>query len=144
MTVAALVSALLHLTGNPPGRSFHARLERVAPVLLEVAAAARMDPLLVGAVIWRESAFDQGAVGRHGELGVMQLLPRGWARAVCTDLLNRLLDLRANVECGVRILEWARQKCGGGPERWLSLYNGSGCGPTRYARRVLAVLKWRH
>jgi len=42
----------------------------------QIRAAARrfgVDPLLVKAIVWRESGFDPGVRGRDGELGLMQI-----------------------------------------------------------------------
>ena len=45
-----------------------------------------LDPELVRAVIWRESRFDSRAVGKAGEIGLMQILPNGavaeWSRVM--------------------------------------------------------------
>ena len=51
------------------------------------AAALRhhLPPALVKAVVWRESRFDPGAVGKAGEIGLMQLMDDAaheWAGAV--------------------------------------------------------------
>ena len=54
---------------------WHWRLEHSQdrPIL---AAARRygMDPALVKAVVWRESGFNPRALGRAGEIGLMQLM----------------------------------------------------------------------
>jgi soluble lytic murein transglycosylase len=49
------------------------RGHRYDALIRECAAAHRLPPALVKAVIWRESAFDAAARGTHGELGLMQL-----------------------------------------------------------------------
>jgi len=61
------------------------RLER--KFLPQIGAAARrygVDPLLVRAVVWRESRFHPGARGTKGEIGLMQIQEnsaREWAEA---------------------------------------------------------------
>jgi rubrerythrin len=83
--------------------SMHARVSRA--VLVE-SRAAKLDPLLVLAVIHVESSFDPGAFSRAGAVGLMQLLEptlqtelkrAGLASADPTDPV-------ANVQAGVRYL----------------------------------------
>jgi soluble lytic murein transglycosylase len=51
-----------------------ARLERRFSEPIRAAASRYgVDPLLIRAVIWRESRFRPDARGRHGEIGLMQL-----------------------------------------------------------------------
>ena len=51
-----------------------ARLEgRVAPQIQAAARRYDVDPLLVKAVVWRESRFRPAARGRKGEIGLMQI-----------------------------------------------------------------------
>ena len=54
-------------------------------VILEAAHRYGVPPELVKAVVWRESRFDEGAVGSKGELGLMQLMETAaseWADSV--------------------------------------------------------------
>lgn len=46
---------------------------RYDPFILKAARRYGVDPALVKAVVWRESGFDAGALGRAGEYGLMQL-----------------------------------------------------------------------
>lgn len=72
------------------------------------AAAARhgVDPRLVRSVIWRESRFRAGAVGGQGEIGLMQLLPKGavaeYFRVHRKPPMSRkeLFEVRNNLEIG--------------------------------------------
>lgn len=43
------------------------------PLILRAAKEYRLDPALIKAVIWRESQFDASAMGKAGEIGLMQL-----------------------------------------------------------------------
>lgn len=45
----------------------------LAPLILRAANEYRLDPALIKAVIWRESQFDASAMGKAGEIGLMQL-----------------------------------------------------------------------
>lgn len=73
-----------------------------------IAAAARrygVEPALVKAVVWRESAFDPAARGRAGELGLMQLGESAaleWAEAERLTHFRheQVLDPRTNTLAG--------------------------------------------
>lgn len=71
------------------------------------AAAVRhgVDPALVKAVVWRESWFDPRALGRAGEVGLMQIGPlaaREWAEAERLTGFEhaQLFDPAKNTLCG--------------------------------------------
>ena len=75
----------------------------------EIRAAANrhgIDPQLVRALIWRESRFRARAEGDSGEIGLMQLLPKGavaeYARVHRTRPFSRreLLNVHNNLEVG--------------------------------------------
>lgn len=140
MTPAALAAAVLALLG-PGGRNpvVRARAARVAPVVLAEAQRAHLPAALMMAMAFRESGFRQDVVSAGGDVGLFQVRPSGQARYRCRRL--DLHQLRGNARCAARILRWARELCGGGPERWLGVYAGvRRCGPSHYGRRVLAVL----
>lgn len=75
----------------------------------EIAAAAKrhgLDPELVRALIFRESRFNPRARGSCGEIGLMQVLPRGaaadWARVnkrPCPSE-RQLFEVETNLEIG--------------------------------------------
>jgi soluble lytic murein transglycosylase len=65
----------------------------------------RLDPLLVKAIVWRESAFDPNKVGASGERGLMQVgeaAGQDWAKAgkIETFLPTDLFDARTNLDAG--------------------------------------------
>ena len=84
-----------------------------------IADAARkhgLDPLLVKAMVWRESAFDPSKVGTSGERGLMQVseaAAQDWAAAekIETFVPTDLFDAKTNLEVGT----WYFKK---GLERW--------------------------
>lgn len=133
------LALILTLLGPRPDA---AGVGRLAPVFEAEAQREGVDPRLVVAVAFRESSLRARAVGDAGELGIMQIKPGGQARWRCRGLRWRT-RVRDNIRCGVRILAFARRQCPGrGPRAWLRIYNGTrGCGPSRYARRVLRILK---
>lgn len=74
--------------------------------LIEQAAERHgVSPSLVKAVIWRESKFQPGMTGAHGERGLMQITEAAaadWARAekVETFVPADLFDPKVNIEAG--------------------------------------------
>ena len=84
-----------------------------------IADAARkhgLDPLLVKAIVWRESAFDPSKIGTSGERGLMQVgeaAAQDWAKAekIETFVPTDLFDAKTNLEVGA----WYFKKA---LERW--------------------------
>jgi soluble lytic murein transglycosylase len=77
--------------------------------LIEVAAKRHaIDPMLVKAVIWRESGFEPTALGNDGEVGLMQVLPdrtgaaQDWANYTGVKLPCKgvLFNPEMNIEIG--------------------------------------------
>jgi soluble lytic murein transglycosylase len=76
---------------------------RFDSIIAQAAKRYGMDPVLIRAVVWRESGFDPDARGRAGELGLMQIRDAAaleWAAAehldgfehdACLDPLTNLL-----------------------------------------------------
>ena len=131
MTLAALILALGLLC---PGAG--SRVSILAPVLLTEARTLRTDPVLGGAVAAHESAYRQDAVGKRGELGVMQVKPDGRATRWCKAELKSLHLLRSNVRCGLKLLRHAMRVCSQqvghalGPGKDLRLHVGNPGGAT--------------
>lgn len=106
-----------------------------AATCMAIATAADQRNLpvrLALAVAWNESRFDYYAVGRSGEVGPLQALPRYWCRA---KPCNR-------IAAGLRALAYHldRQPT---HKAALARYNGckSSCSRSRYGRKVLKTLK---
>ena len=97
-----------------------ARFHQFDNIIRAVAAEHGIDPMLVKAVVWRESRFDPRKVGSAGERGLMQVSERAareWARETQVSSFNAqdLLDAKTNLEAGTwylhRALEhWNHQK----------------------------------
>lgn len=68
-----------------------------------------ISPLIVTAVIYRESSFSPRVVSSAGACGLMQVLPR-YSRYTCEQLKNP----RVGIRDGIRALKW-----------WLSWAEGS-------------------
>ncbi len=84
----------------------------------EIAAAAKktgVDPALVKAMVWRESAFHVDKVGTSGERGLMQVgeaAAADWAKAqkIETFMPPDLFEPRTNLEAGTWYLKRAMEK----------------------------------
>ena len=50
-----------------------ARFQQYDPLIHAVSTANKLDPMLVKAVVWRESRFDPRKLGGAGERGLMQV-----------------------------------------------------------------------
>jgi soluble lytic murein transglycosylase len=82
-----------------------ARFQQYDKLILSVAAEHQLDPMLVKAVVWRESRFDRLKYGTAGERGLMQVSERAaneWARENKIENFNfeQLFDPRTNLEAG--------------------------------------------
>ncbi len=73
-------------------------------IIVRVGAAHQVETSLIRAVIWKESRFNARQVGKHGEIGLMQLTEgaaREWAAAVgqkkfvMRDLYNPEININA-------------------------------------------------
>ena len=108
-------------------------------LIADLAAKHGIEPRLLKAVIWRESAFQSDKVGADGERGLMQVgeaAAQDWAKAehIETFLTTDLFDAKTNIEAGAWYLRKAL-------EHWkerdrpvvfaLAEYNA---GPRRVAR----------
>ena len=88
------------------------------------------------AMIWCESRCRPGAIGRIGEVGLMQL------HGVAANVLGlfELVWPRTNILTGARWLGLRVRDCGG-QRAGLSGYNARTCqGGHRYARKVMSVV----
>jgi soluble lytic murein transglycosylase len=110
MLALAAGFALLALRSGDAFYSFYewvspARFQQYNPLISSVAAEHQLDPMLVKAVVWRESRFDRQKVGSAGERGLMQVAPKAateWAHEhkVADFKPDQLLDPQTNLEAG--------------------------------------------
>ena len=83
-------------------------------LIKSVAAEHDMDPMLIKALVWRESRFDSMKFGGAGERGLMQITEpaaREWATANDVDnfRVEELFDPKVNVQAGTWYLARAMQ-----------------------------------
>jgi soluble lytic murein transglycosylase len=81
-----------------------ARFQRYDKLIRTAAAQEHLDPMLLKALVWRESRFDAQKFGAHGERGLMQVSEKAsheWAQQnrvenfVVEDLFDPLINLQA-------------------------------------------------
>jgi len=82
-----------------------ARFHRYDRLIRSVALEHHLDPMLVKAVVWRESRFDSKKHGSHGERGLMQVSERAaneWAREnkIAGFKPDQLFEPKTNLEAG--------------------------------------------
>lgn len=91
---------------------FYKRFHQFDQLIVQAGAKYKVDPLLIKAVVWRESTFHPEKVGKSGERGLMQLMPAAageWAKAERIESF-KLPDLhspKTNIEAGAWYLKQA-------------------------------------
>ena len=96
-----------------------ARFHQYDGLIRAIAVEHRLDPMLVKAVVWRESRFDPKKYGTRGERGLMQVSEKAaneWAREykITNFHVDQLFDAKTNLEAGTWYLHraferWAAQ-----------------------------------
>jgi hypothetical protein len=113
------------LAKNLPA-SYKARAGEIARTLIAEANKHHLDPVFLLAVIKTESRFNPLAHGRHGDLGLMQLLPKtGHWMALRMKMKGRI-DLRdpaTNIKIGAAYFAFLRARFGSKGSRYLAAYN---------------------
>jgi soluble lytic murein transglycosylase len=89
-----------------------ARFQQYDQLILTVARNNELDPMLVKAVVWRESRFDPKKLGAAGERGLMQvseIAAREWAteNRITNFRPEDLFDPKTNVKAGAWYLHRA-------------------------------------
>jgi soluble lytic murein transglycosylase len=89
-----------------------ARFQQYDQLIRAVAATNELDPMLVKAVVWRESRFDPQKFGGAGERGLMQvseIAANEWAKEnhIENFRVEELFDPKKNLEAGAWYLHRA-------------------------------------
>ncbi len=97
-------------------------------IVIEEAKKAKIDPVLVMAIISVESQFDPKAKGTSGEMGLMQILPNtaAWIAKKTGHSYRKgesLYDPQVNITLGVRYIAFLRKSFGGQGSRYIAAYN---------------------
>lgn len=88
------------------------RFRRYDALITRIGTKQGVDPMLIKAVIWRESTFHPDKVGRNGERGLMQVTEAAasdWARSTKNESFvpTDLFLPEVNIECGTWYLKKA-------------------------------------
>ncbi len=118
-----------------------ARFQQYDQFIRAVSAANKLDPMLVKAVVWRESRFDPQKLGGAGERGLMQvseIAARDWAaeNRVENFRVEELFDPKTNLQAGSwylrrAMLHW--QEAGDPVPFALAEYNAGASRAQRWA-----------
>jgi soluble lytic murein transglycosylase len=143
---AALAAAGLLLWSAPdPEYKLHSwlaagRFTAYDEMIADAARKHEVDPLLVKAMVWRESAFHPDKVGTSGERGLMQVgeaAAQDWAKAekIETFVPTDLFDPKTNLEVGTWYIRRAL-------ERWKAKENPVPFALAEYNAGRVRVDRW--
>ncbi len=124
LAAAAGIAALAWRSGDPFYTLYEwispARFQQYDQLIRAVAEPSELDPMLVKAVVWRESRFDPKKFGGAGERGLMQvseIAAQEWAteKGIENFHAEELFDPKTNLEAGSwylrrAMLHWQTQK----------------------------------
>jgi soluble lytic murein transglycosylase len=120
LLAAAVAAGVLFLRSSDPLYTaqellYHARFRRYDSLIVAVSRKHGLDPMLIKAIIWRESSFDANKVGRNGERGLMQVTEgaaKDWAisNKMETFVPTDLFAPKTNIEAGTWYLKQAMQR----------------------------------
>jgi soluble lytic murein transglycosylase len=124
------------------------RFQQHDALIRSVAAEHHLDPMLVKAVVWRESRFDAQKFGNAGERGLMQVSEKAaqeWAREnhVENFRVEELFDPKINLEAGTWYLRRAVEHWGNQADPIpfaLAEYNAGASRAQRWADGADAVI----
>jgi soluble lytic murein transglycosylase len=117
-----------------------ARFQKHDALIRAVAAEHQVDPMLVKAVVWRESRFDAQKFGTAGERGLMQVSEKAaaeWAKETKVEnfRVEELFDAKTNLEAGTWYLRHAI-------EHWQNQANPMPFALAEYNAGPSRALRW--
>lgn len=118
---------------------YKSQSKKVAAAIISEASFYKMDPVFVLAMIKTESRFNPEVIGRHGEIGLMQIKPRtaAWIAKKTgipwygKQTLHNMVD---NVRLGLAYMNYLRTSFTKRPSRYVNAYNMG----SHNVRRLLA------
>jgi hypothetical protein len=108
-TPAEVETAIQHILETEPAHHLNkddAARKNLADKIVEVGQAINVPPLLMLSIVFRESSFDEKAVGKLGELGLMQV-----AKIHVRHLECDMSDAVGQMTCGTKMLRDAFDIC---------------------------------
>jgi soluble lytic murein transglycosylase len=106
--------------------AYQSSAAEIALTLISESNRYHLDPIFLLAVIQTESHFNPLAHGRHGDLGLMQLLPKTGQWMAARLKMKGRIDLRdpiLNIKIGAAYFAFLRQHFGSKGSRYLAAYN---------------------
>jgi len=140
LAVAAGFAYLAAQSGDPVYTFYEwmspARFHQYDRLIRSVATEHHLDPMLVKAVVWRESRFDPKKYGGAGERGLMQVSEKAaneWAREnkIAHFRVEQLFDPKTNLEAGAMAFALAEYNAGASRAQRWSGGNGVAAIPPR-------------
>jgi hypothetical protein len=146
----ALVDAPVVQALPLPAEVSNPAVQPIAPITItyralfqEVGAAYGIDWRLLAAIAYRESRLDANAVGRDGDMGLMQILPGTWNEFAPSSIAVDPFEPRHNVEVAATYLLYLQDYLNGlghGEIYWvLAAYNW---GPENVRRLIANGGSW--
>lgn len=134
-----LNSGIYRKVKNSLPAQWKAQSRHVAEAIITESAKYSMDPVFVLAVIKTESKFNPTIIGRHGEIGLMQIKPSTatWIAQkykIQWDSRSDLHDPSINIKLGLAYMDYLRNTFKRESFNYVSAYN---MGPTN-VRKLLA------
>ena len=117
--VPASVAPRLGMTPSQSLDGFTTGNQKVDALIAEAGARNGVDPVLLYAIMHRESSFKPGAVSPKGARGLMQLMPGTAARFG----VRNIFDPAQNIEGGARYVRWLLDRFAGDVRLALAGYN---------------------
>jgi soluble lytic murein transglycosylase len=116
------------------------RFQQHDALIRAVAAEHQLDPMLVKALVWRESRFDAQKIGTAGERGLMQVSEKAageWAHETKVENFRaeELFDPKTNLEAGTWYLRRAI-------EHWQNQPNPIPFALAEYNAGASRALRW--
>ena len=142
LAVIALLAASFGLISDESPRDWLVNDRLFSEEIRKAAQKHGLDPMLVRSVVFQESRFDPFTRGKHGEYGLMQVLPNGsvadWARINRKSVPGaaELTDPEINLEIGCWYLARAMK-------RYKEYRNGTVLALAMYNAGIRRSEKWK-
>ncbi|MCM2282040.1 MAG: lytic transglycosylase domain-containing protein [Bdellovibrionaceae bacterium] len=111
---------------------------KITRAIIREAKHNQMDPVFVMSIIAQESRFNTRALGRHGEIGLMQIKP-STAEWIATRFglewkgAESLYDPATNIKIATQYFAWLRASFARRPAAYVAAYN---MGPVAVRRKL--------
>jgi soluble lytic murein transglycosylase len=139
-TIGMIIISILLIAFYVYNTFFHTNTQ-FDSIIADVSKRYALDPMLIKAVIWRESNFNPNAVGSKGEIGLMQLMfnssVKDWTNYTKREITDRgiLFNPKLNIEIGTWYLACSRK-------RWLTYNDNIVLALAGYNAGYSNVKKW--